>query len=105
MDTKMNGFSFEGNRLSYRDIGSGEPIVLVHGTPSSSLEFLEVINDLSQQYRCIAMDHLGFGQSEKPKNGDYTLAAHTKRLKALIEHLGLSKFHLLVHDFGGIIAL
>lgn len=91
--------------IAYEDMGAGEPILFVHGTPSSSLEFLEVMTALSRQNRCIAIDHLGFGRSDKPKEGDYHLKAHTSRLLSLIEHLNLGSFHLVVHDFGGAIAL
>jgi pimeloyl-ACP methyl ester carboxylesterase len=95
----------EGHHLAYRDEGTGEPMVLVHGTPSSSLEFAEVITLLGDRFRCVAPDHLGFGASDKPANGDYRLAAHRHRLATLLGRLGIERFHLVVHDFGGAIAL
>ena len=104
-DARMKKFKVGEHTISYVDTEAGEPIVFVHGTPSSSFEFREVIKLLSKKYRCVAIDHLGFGSSDKPESGDYSLAAHTERLQALIEKLNLGSFHLVVHDFGGVIGL
>lgn len=92
-------------RLNFIDEGNGPAIVFVHGTPSSSQEFRGVIDQLKKSYRCIAIDHLGFGKSPKPADGDYSLQAHSQRLGALLTLLGLRSFHLVVTDFGGPIAL
>lgn len=91
--------------LTYQDMGEGEVIVIVHGTPSSSEEFSQVATELARSYRVILPDHLGFGRSEKPFDGDYSLKSHTNRLEALLTHLNIDHFHLVVHDFGGAIAL
>ena len=101
----MKSFTTEGHRLAYRDEGSGEVLVIVHGTPTHSGEYAQVIERLSSRVRCIAPDHLGFGASDKPRDGDYSLAAHRRRLDALLRHLDVHRFHLLVHDFGGVIGL
>lgn len=101
----MNYFVFRNQMIAYRDQGKGEILLIVHGTPTSSEEYADVIGELSSQFRCIAIDHLGFGASDKPKNGDYSLCAHQERLAALVEHLKIHSFHLLVHDFGGVIGL
>jgi haloalkane dehalogenase len=97
----MKSILMDGHRIAYRDEGhqteAGSPLVLVHGTPSSSQEFATVIESLKPNYRCIAIDHLGFGQSDKPVNGDYSLNAHTERLTFLLfDHLKLESFHLFV---------
>lgn len=97
-------FSFEGNTIAYQDRGAGEIIVIVHGTPTNSNEYKKVMQALSSKYRFIAIDHLGFGDSDKPNDGDYTLEAHQRRLKALLHHLDLKVFHLLLHDFGAVIS-
>jgi pimeloyl-ACP methyl ester carboxylesterase len=101
----MNIFEFEGHKIAFVDEGHGPAVVFVHGTPSSSAEFHGVISSLQNDYRCIAIDHLGFGASEKPENGDYSLQKHTERLAALLAFLKLTRFHLVVHDFGGAIGL
>ncbi len=77
----------------------------MRGTPVSSSEFEELIAQLKSNFRCVAIDHLGFGGSDKPETGDYSLGAHRKRLDALLTHLGVKEYHLVVTDFGGPIAL
>jgi pimeloyl-ACP methyl ester carboxylesterase len=93
-------------RMHYLDEGSGPPILLVHGTPSWSFEFRGVIAALRDRHRCIAPDHLGFGLSDRPEQPeDLGLVAHGENLARLVEHLDLRGLHLVVHDFGGPIAL
>jgi haloalkane dehalogenase len=101
----MKRFMVGAHSLAYRDDGSGPCVVFVHGTPSSSAEFAAVIDALRPAFRCIAIDHLGFGESDKPADADYSIAAHRARLSALLDHLGVRRYHLVVHDFGGAIAL
>lgn len=103
--TPMHFFTAGSDRIAYRDQGQGPVVVFVHGTPVSSQEFVAVIQAIQNQYRCIAIDHLGFGASDKPPQGDYHLQAHTDRLTALLQHLQVDHFHLVVHDFGGVIGL
>jgi haloalkane dehalogenase len=98
-------FTTDGYQIAYRDEGRGPVVVFVHGTPSSSAEFAAVIDALCPEYRCIAVDHLGFGQSDKPEVADYSIDAHRRRLAALLGHLDIARFHLVAHDFGGAIAL
>jgi pimeloyl-ACP methyl ester carboxylesterase len=92
-------------KLARIDKGNGDAIIVVHGTPTSSAEYENVINELSQNYRCIALDHLGFGKSAKPIDGDYSLQAHQDRFLEFLKELNLSSFHLVCHDFGAVIAL
>jgi len=87
------------------DVGRGEPIVLVHGTPTWSYEWRHVITALAPSHRVIAPDHLGFGLSERPAAADYRPEAHARRFAALMDALGLERVTLVVHDFGGPIAL
>lgn len=89
----------------YIDEGKGEPILFVHGTPSWSFDFRYLIKAFVPTHQCIALDHIGFGLSEKPLDYKYTLANHTKNLTRLIEHLNLKNITLVVHDFGGPIGL
>ena len=101
----MTHLIIDGHRVAYRDEGRGPAVIFVHGTPSSSAEFTAVIDALSPTFRCVAIDHLGFGQSDKPEAADYSIAAHRRRLAALLSHLDIREYHLVVHDFGGAIAL
>lgn len=91
--------------VSYLDEGRGPVVVLVHGTPSWSFEFREVVRELAKDHRVIVPDHLGFGLSDKPSRDALTLAQHRARLAALMEALELQEVTLVVHDFGGPIAL
>ncbi len=92
-------------KMHYIDEGEGEVIFLVHGTPSWSFDFRHLIKALRKNYRCIAIDHIGFGLSEKPKNYDYSTRKHSESLNAFIEAKQLQNINLIVHDFGGPIAL
>lgn len=91
--------------LHYIDEGSGEPIVCVHGTPTWSFLYRSVVSGLSDDFRVIVPDHLGFGLSEKPPNASYRPEDHARRFAAFLDHLDLDRFTLVVHDFGGPIAL
>lgn len=101
----MKAIIIQDHSIAYRDEGKGEVVIFVHGTPSSSLEFEDIIHQLKNNYRCIALDHLGFGESNKPKDGDYSLSAHSFRFLEFLDKLQIERFHLVIHDFGGAIAL
>jgi len=92
-------------RMHYIDEGSGEILLFVHGTPTWSFLYRDLIKELSNNYRCIAIDHIGFGLSDKPKNFEGSPQAHAQNLHLLINSLGLNDITLIVHDFGGPIGL
>jgi pimeloyl-ACP methyl ester carboxylesterase len=92
-------------RMHYLDQGSGPAVVMVHGTPTSSFLYRKLIPPVAQTHRVIAVDHLGFGRSDKPAGADYRPAAHARRLEELVERLGLKNIVVVVHDFGGPIGL
>jgi haloalkane dehalogenase len=98
---------FEGpdGRQHYLDEGRGEVLLLVHGTPTWSFEWRHVVTALSGRYRLVAPDHLGFGLSAQPRGADYSPAAHARRFAAFAEGLELDRVTLVVHDYGGPIAL
>ena len=87
------------------DTGRGSPLLFVHGTPSWSFEWRAAIAHFEDRYRCIAPDHLGFGLSEKPTTAGYLPSDHTRRLRDLLRAFELEDVTLVVHDFGGPIAL
>jgi haloalkane dehalogenase len=91
--------------MHYADEGSGPPVVLSHGTPTWSFEYRHVIRVLARTHRVIAPDHLGFGLSERPPDADYSPEAHGERFREFVDQLGLGSFALVVHDYGGPIAL
>ena len=92
-------------RMHYVDEGTGEPLLFVHGTPTWSFEWRDMIRALSPTYRCIAPDHLGFGLSDRPRNFPYTPEAHAQNLAEFIQKLNPDPFTLVVHDYGGPIGL
>ncbi|SHK33064.1 alpha/beta fold hydrolase [Desulforamulus aeronauticus] len=95
----------EGYQLHYLDEGAGEPLLFLHGNPTWCYMYRNVIGQLCQQHRCIALDFLGFGLSEKPTHADYSLPKQVTRLALFIEQLDLRNITLCVHDIGGIVGL
>ena len=92
--------------MSYLDEGSGEEaVVMVHGNPTWSFYYRNLVLGLRGKIRCIVPDHLGCGLSDKPQDFNYTLGEHIKNLRGLLDSLKLSKIHLIVHDWGGPIGL
>lgn len=86
--------------------GTGPQTVLcVHGNPTWSFTFREVLKQLSDQARVIAVDHIGCGLSQKPEKYNYCLEQHIGNLTRLIEQLDLKRITLLVHDWGGAIGV
>ena len=105
---KSNFANINGHQLHYIDQGSGQPVLMVHGNPTWSFYFRRLVSDLSKDYRTIVPDHIGCGFSDKPgtKDYDYTLESRVRDLDTLISSLKLDrKLHLIVHDWGGMIAL
>jgi haloalkane dehalogenase len=97
--------TLEAGRIHYIDEGSGPPALFVHGTPTWSFEYRHVIRAARDSARCIAPDHLGFGLSDRPRQAEYTPEAHARRLREFVDQLGLDRFALVVHDYGGPIGL
>jgi pimeloyl-ACP methyl ester carboxylesterase len=98
-------FQHEDGAQHFIDEGAGAPLLFVHGTPSWSFEWHASVTHLQSKYRCVAVDHLGFGLSDKPANAPYLPRHHTDRLQKLVQTLELRDVTLVVHDFGGPIAL
>jgi pimeloyl-ACP methyl ester carboxylesterase len=96
----------DGHSQHYIDEGSGDQTILfVHGTPEWSFGFRDLVKSPRQNFRCVAIDHLGFGLSDKPENANYTVEAHSKRLTKFIEKLELQDITIVANDFGGGISL
>ena len=87
--------------MHYVDEGSGDPIILIHGEPTWSYLYRKFIPVLSQHFRVIAPDHMGFGKSESPAAAVYTLDRHARNLAGLIEELDLRNITLVMQDWGG----
>jgi pimeloyl-ACP methyl ester carboxylesterase len=102
---KSNFFDINGNNLHYIDEGKGETLLFVHGTPSWSFDYRNIIKKLKEYYRCAAIDHIGFGLSDKPEHYDYSTQNHSKTLEKFVLEKQLKNITLVVHDFGGPIGL
>lgn len=100
-----NYLTTQHGKLHFIDEGKGEVILFVHGTPTWSFLYRNYIKALSKTHRCVALDHIGFGLSDKPRSFSGTPQEHAKNLTLLIEHLDLKNITLVVHDFGGPIGL
>lgn len=97
--------TIQSHRLHYIDEGEGEVIVMVHGNPSWSFYYRRLISLLSKNHRVIAIDHLGCGLSDKPQHYNYCLQNHIDNLYTLLQELGVGKYSLCVHDWGGAIGM
>jgi haloalkane dehalogenase len=102
---QSNFISLAAGNMHYVDEGEGDVMLFIHGTPTWSFLYRDYIKVFSKDYRCIAIDHLGFGLSEKPDSSSGTPEYHAKNLTEFIEKLDLQNVTLVVHDFGGPIGL
>ena len=99
----IGGFNYH-----YIDEGRGEPVVMVHGNPTWSFYYRELIKTLSGRYHTIAPDHIGCGLSDKPdgKTYDYKFKTRVDDLEVLMENLKVrEKITLVLHDWGGFIGM
>lgn len=92
-------------KMHYVDEGEGDPIVFVHGNPGWSFEFRQQIKALRNTNRCIAVDHIGFGLSDKPYSWNYLPENHAQNFATLMDTLQLRDITLVVADWGGPIGL
>lgn len=99
-------FDLDGLRYHYLDEGAGPPVLMVHGNPTWSFYYRDLVRALRDTHRCIVPDHIGCGLSDKP--GDdrytYTLASRVADLTRLMDSLDLEQVDVVAHDWGGMIA-
>ena len=99
--------AWRGHHLFARSEGLGEPLLLLHGFPTSSWDWKELWTGLLPGRRLIALDYLGFGFSDKPADGDYTVSAYADQAEAVLHHFGVAAgqpIHILAHDLGDTVA-
>jgi len=91
-----------GDRLHYLDEGHGEAVVMLHGNPTWSFYYRNLVCGLRGERRVIVPDHMGCGRSDKPQSYSYRLSQHIENLEELLNvKLGLDRTALVVHDWGG----
>lgn len=95
----------DGHRYHYVDEGRGPVILMVHGNPTWSFAWRHLIRNLSQDYRVLAVDHIGCGLSDKPSRYPYRLAQHIANLTRFVAALELHDITLCAHDWGGAIGM
>ncbi|MDG2167320.1 MAG: alpha/beta fold hydrolase [Opitutales bacterium] len=91
--------------LSYVDEGQGAAVVMLHGNPTWSFYYRNVIKSLRGNFRCLALDNMGCGLSDKPQDYLYSLKQHIENAVKWIEKLKLQSFDLIIHDWGGAIGM
>lgn len=89
-----------GSKMHYVEQGSGDPILFIHGNPTSSYLWRNIIPTAAKHGRAIAVDLIGMGKSDKPPL-DYTFFDHLEHLTGFIEALDLKNITLVIHDWGG----
>ncbi len=100
--------NLNGGRLHYLDEGAGPPVVMLHGNPTWSFYYRDLVKALKDSHRVIVPDHIGCGLSDKPDDSRYayTLARRVEDVDALLDHLGIREnITLVLHDWGGMIGM
>lgn len=88
----------DGHRVFYHDVGEGPVILLLHGHPSSSLDWKDVVPVLQEKARVISFDHVGWGLSDKPVRFGYTLMDLADITEKVVAELGVAEAHVVSHD-------
>lgn len=97
--------SFRDFQIFYQDTASNAPVLLcIHGFPTSSWDWQWIWEGISQHFRVIAPDMLGFGFSDKPAKHRYTIHEQADLHEALLEELGIEEYSILAHDYGDTVA-
>ena len=94
-----------GLTLAYRELGSGPPVLLLHGWPTSSYLWRDVMPPIAKRNRVIALDLPGFGASDKPPDGAYDFDFFESAIDGFLAELGVEETGLAVHDLGGPVGL
>lgn len=102
--TEVRFLDWHGEQVAYLDEGSGEVILLLHGIAGSSQTWRSLIGPLSRNYRVVAPDLLGHGNSTKPRS-DYSLGALSVLVRDILDQLGVSRATIVGHSLGGGIAM
>lgn len=95
----------EGSRVHYIDEGTGPTILFLHGNPTWSFLYRNIVLRLRDSFRCIALDYPGFGLSSAAEGYDFTAAAHSRVVEAFVTELDLRDVTIMGQDWGGPIGL
>lgn len=92
-------------RIHYLEAGAGDPVLLIHGFPTSSHLWRNVMPEIAKTHRAIAIDLPGYGLSDKPLDAKYNFRFFDDVLEGFVDALGIPSTHLVVHDLGGPVGL
>ena len=101
---ELKYLDLHGDRIAYRDEGSGEAVLLIHGMAGSSVTWRDVIPQLAKRHRVVAPDLLGHGASAKPR-GDYSLGAFAVWLRDFLDEVGITRATIVGQSLGGGVAM
>lgn len=100
-----DAFDWKGYRIVYKIAKSDKPwLLLIHGFPTSSYDWNEIWEPLSQRFSIVALDMLGFGYSDKPNPYPYSIMTQADLVEDLMKFLEINECHLLAHDYGDTVA-
>ena len=97
--------TIDGMRIHYVEEGAGRPVLFVHGNPTWSYLWRNIIPKVAETERALAIDLLGFGKSDKPVDADYSFDQHCAIVSEFIQSMGLKDVALVLHDWGGLIGM
>src|SRR3954447_19594642 len=97
----LDTVTVDGRTVAYRELGEGPPVLLVHGWPTSSFLWRNVMPPISRNNRVVAIDLPGSGASDKPLDVKYDFAFFERTLDGFLAELGIDEVGLAVHDLGG----
>jgi 2-hydroxy-6-oxonona-2,4-dienedioate hydrolase len=102
----MGNIEIDGSQIAYTQAGadSNPPVLLLHGITSHRGVWSRTMERLQSNFHCVAIDHLGFGDSDKPKDADYSIQKQAERALKVADHFGFDKFIVMGHSMGGQIA-
>ncbi len=92
-------------RVHYVEVGTGPPVLFLHGNPTWSYLWRNILPAAGRAHRAVAFDLPGFGRSERPADSRYDFAGHARVLSGFIDQLGVERLTLVGHDWGGILAM
>lgn len=102
---QSNFLTLGKNNLHYLDEGKGPVMLMLHGNPTWSFYYRNLVLAFRGHFRCVVPDHLGCGLSDKPQDYEYNLENHIQNVIQLVKFLGLRDITLVVHDWGGAIGM
>ena len=94
----------DGHKIAFREQGEGSPVMLIHGIPTNSFMWRDIIPQLATKHRVIAPDLLNYGQSDKPESADVSINAQSRLVVQLMDSLGVRRADVVAHDIGGGVA-